>query len=244
MRQQIYERLLEGRALVLRYLREKSYGQLLRHLTRETKDYMIDPAPYDRYLITPYTREVSEAYGMEYVNASFVTVRGLRFIACQAPCAEYCGLFLEMVSRSGADMVICLADEADYFGASRVLSRNEVQLGGRAFLLDEVYEISGREVRRIKCLCWADHSILTHDEMDALNSYVTKVDSSPESLKIVHCRAGVGRTGTFIMHRVLSGVQDVTDDIFVDTLLRLRSSRPYLVENTCQIQFLAEAFLK
>lgn len=242
--EEIYAELTVGKPAVLRYLREKNYGQILRYLKKQTRSYMIQPMPYDRYGITPYTREVSETYKIEYVNASFVSLLGLYFIACQAPKEKYYNLFLEMVIRSNPSMIICLADESDYFSASQLVARKEVCYQDRLFLFDEVYVILGTKIRRIKCVCWADHSVLAFDEMQFLNGYILSIDDDPGSLKIIHCKAGVGRTGTFIMHRILSGIPNVTDEIFVDLLLRLRSFRPYLVENTCQVRFLAENFLK
>ena len=57
---------------------------------------------------------------------------------------------------------------------------------------------------------------------------------------LVHCSAGVGRTGTMlalnkIMEDIDGGAEDI--DIF-DTVLRLRSERVFMVQKLVQYEFL------
>ena len=60
---------------------------------------------------------------------------------------------------------------------------------------------------------------------------------------IVHCRSGIGRTGTFLLifARMLQQMHGTANSITItDTLTALRTYRKYLVENSQQFEFAYE----
>lgn len=98
---------------------------------------------------------------------------------------------------------------------------------------------------------WADYSKPEGEDRDALLQLI-KLSASmcaPTNPRIVHCSAGVGRTGTFIaldhlLQELESGqLQTVTDaetDPVYETVSQMREQRMMMVYNEMQMQFIYE----
>ena len=107
-----------------------------------------------------------------------------------------------------------------------------------------------REVRQVKHFqftAWPDHGVPTY--ATSMLAFVRRVQAgvqaSPDTSGpiIVHCSAGVGRTGTFIVidsmiRRIVSGAE--TLDVFGHVSL-LRSQRNFMVQTEDQYFFIYEA---
>jgi protein-tyrosine phosphatase len=98
---------------------------------------------------------------------------------------------------------------------------------------------------------WADYSKPEGEERDALLQLLqlTAEKSSLENPRIVHCSAGVGRTGTFIaldhlLRELDSGEllssKHFNEDPIYDTVNQLREQRMMMVYNEMQLQFIYE----
>lgn len=98
---------------------------------------------------------------------------------------------------------------------------------------------------------WADYSKPEGDDRDALLQLIRLSGSkcSPASPRIVHCSAGVGRTGTFIAldHLLLEleseqllQVHDEAADPVFETVNQMREQRMMMVYNEMQLQFIYE----
>lgn len=106
----------------------------------------------------------------------------------------------------------------------------------------------GREVRPLVQYCytaWPDHGVpQTTDELLQFRTTVRKAHNDDQSM-VVHCSAGVGRTGTFIgMDRYLDSCSnlDAKQDNDVHKIVRdLRSSRNFMVQAQAQYVYLYEA---
>lgn len=191
----------------------------------------------------------------------------LSYIACQYPKEKYIERFVEFIQKSGANLIISLVENGNYLSDEYLIRRKSVYMenklvnnmidndisseyaqltiqksAGDVFLYDESYMINNKEIRRIRCVKWNDHGIITIEQMEFLHNYILNMAST--NRMIIHCRAGVGRTGTFIMYEILKKRGKVSAHEFIKILLVLRSQRPYLVENICQLEFLANLFIK
>lgn len=249
IRTEIYECLEAIRGPAKALLREKKYDGLLGLITKATMKYMMPPTAYDAYSITPYTPEVSKVLKIGYVNASFVTVLDLPVIACQAPLPGFVDEFCKLVTENHTELIVCLSPNPTYLSAFECLETKDIEATGETgkghlLLRDRLLRKGEMTVRMIHCECWPDHGILAHSDMQRLYEYIEQTDETlRKAPQLIHCRAGVGRTGTYIMYKALRQMKEVAVDGFLDVLFQMRACRCYLVENIPQLQFLAESFL-
>lgn len=137
---------------------------------------------------------------------------------------------------------------------------------GTVKLLDYYYdETCGSHVRKLRLslgseskivwhylyACWPDHSKPQADTRAALLQLIKTSASKcpPGTPRVVHCSAGVGRTGTFIAldhllqeldsGQLLNVTDPETDPVF-ETVNQLREQRMMMVYNEMQLQFLYE----
>ncbi|PYH76724.1 hypothetical protein BO82DRAFT_406872 [Aspergillus uvarum CBS 121591] len=98
---------------------------------------------------------------------------------------------------------------------------------------------------------WADYSKPEGEDRDALLQLIKLSDSKSalDNPRIVHCSAGVGRTGTFIAldhllqelesGQLLEAVDPEIDPVF-ETVNQMREQRMMMVYNEMQLQFIYE----
>jgi len=115
----------------------------------------------------------------------------------------------------------------------------------------------GNVLIRINCLCWKDKVPLGRDAMKMLDTLflaslrVVEKHEQKSAPVIVHCLAGVGRTGSFIFYHMLRNAilrgevgQEALLSSFIDLFLYLRTKRTWMVEAVTQLEFLYDIFLK
>lgn len=195
--------------------------------------------------LAPYTDDISKTFKLGYyINASFVEFENDLFIACQQPKKIYHKIFFDFVEKSDADYIICLESQSEYLKELKVdeIVSEIKDEDGNLFISEVVYTFGNKKVNFIKCHTWPDHDILPKDKMDQLYEYTNKIPRNKR--KIVCCKAGVGRTGTFIMFRLLKNYEkNITPEIFISILKRLREQRMGMVYDAIQLEFLAEYFI-
>ena len=235
------DKLFENRERWLEMFKNDEYDKMIKEITVICHDYLFinDIMPkYDKFsYIMPYDNKVAIEYGIKYINASFVD----RFIACQLPKRTHLKEFHEFLEKSEINLIVTLKEKANYFKKEHL----EQLIEDNGLFRVEDYKLKNKTIRRVHCYIWEDHSVITPEQMAQLHSYIKKHPSFNDKHKtLIHCYAGVGRTGTMIMYSLLSEIDEmITPEIFVDLLLKLRSCRCYTVQNALQLKFLADIFL-
>ena len=118
-------------------------------------------------------------------------------------------------------------------------------------LTDHDLGITSREIRQLHYKGWPDHgvpsdsSLASFMQMFEIFTYML-LSSDPSEKAIVHCSAGIGRTGTTIglAHLITQlwaqknqGVEDPLISVF-STIRRLREQRYHLVQMPGQYEFI------
>ncbi|KAM7094095.1 receptor-type tyrosine-protein phosphatase delta isoform 5-T5 [Molossus nigricans] len=205
--------------------------------------------------------------GSDYVNANYID--GYRkqnaYIATQGSLPETFGDFWRMIweQRSATIVMMTKLEErsrvkCDQYWPSRgtethglvqVTLLDTVELATycvRTFALYKNGSSEKREVRQFQFTAWPDHGVPEHPTPFLAFLRRVKTCNPPDAgPMVVHCSAGVGRTGCFIViDAMLERIKhEKTVDIYGHATL-MRAQRNYMVQTEDQYIFIHDALLE
>ncbi|XP_037781153.1 tyrosine-protein phosphatase Lar-like [Penaeus monodon] len=195
----------------------------------------------------------------DYINASLITgpVEGTDYIATQGP-KDYrndtVSDFWRMVWHCRSNIIVMVANlvengqvkVAQYWpenqpilcgGLQVTLVETEVKIEYVIRRMLVTYQNEVQKVTQYQYIAWPDHGV-PHNPF-GLALMVSAIRAQQvEGPAIVHCSAGIGRTGTILF--VLLALDQIQTSSYFDgleVLLQLRNGRPRLIENTIQYNF-------
>uniref|UniRef100_A0A8C1FPH9 protein-tyrosine-phosphatase n=1 Tax=Cyprinus carpio carpio TaxID=630221 RepID=A0A8C1FPH9_CYPCA len=205
--------------------------------------------------------------GGDYINANFID--GYRrqgaYIATQGPMPDTFSDFWRLVWEQHTANIIMITkleeksrNKCDQYWPSRgtetyglmqVTLLDTVELATycvRTFALIKSGSGEKRELRQFQFTAWPDQGVPEHPTLFLAFLRRVKACNPPDAGPIVvHCSAGVGRTGCFIViDAMLERVkQEKTIDVYGHVTL-MRSQRNYMVQTEEQYVFIYEALLE
>ena len=186
------------------------------------------------------------------------------FIATQGPLEKTIEDFLSMCIQYDVQFIVMLCNLieeekekcAKYWDRKfinyEVVKRIETTVIDKGILLRRLNikkekENIEKKIDQIQFTCWDDHEGLTYEYYEKIITIIKYIDTYkkdyPEEPLIIHCSAGVGRTGTFICMYII--YQELIEQILNDNLTEIKISimnvvrkikemRMYSVENENQ----------
>jgi len=204
--------------------------------------------------------------GSDYINASFVrgdTPIGETYICTQGPLQNTIDDFWRMVWEQDCNVVVMLTKEVENlkikcarywpdkgfrvcgnFRISLLSEESTPELIIRTFSLEDVQSGVGRTVVHYQYVSWPDHGLPV--STTAFLELVRMVDKQKRTGPIiVHCSAGIGRSGTFCtVHHVITKFRhdasknDATPVFnIMQTVISMRGQRPGMVQTKEQYMF-------
>ncbi|CAA2990713.1 receptor-type tyrosine- phosphatase eta [Olea europaea subsp. europaea] len=178
--------------------------------------------------IIPYDRTLVHLSSEKYVNANWISelalsneVKARKYIAAQAPLQntleEWWSLFL---LPNGPRICVMLTG----------LTHPEGEI----------------EIKHIEYLNWPDHGVPSTSLglLDLVKLVEKLTAEEPERPLLVHCSAGVGRTGTFIavsnILRYLPYLESTKEDVVMQVVENAREQRCLMVQTEAQLQFVRQ----
>ncbi|GFO07585.1 receptor-type tyrosine-protein phosphatase kappa [Plakobranchus ocellatus] len=219
--------------------------------------------PYDHSRVLLSTGPGTDKHD-DYINASYIkgyNKEQQAFIAAQGPNATILDDFVRMIWEKRVDRVVMLTnlvearkskctmywpqDQEDTFGDITMKLVNTKVFAEYTIRQLRLFK-SGetpRDVTQFHFTAWPDK--LVPDNPWGLVDFHQRVLASPGSGPLlVHCSAGVGRTGTFIALCHLLQEAEATGKMdFLSTLWRLRQDRMQMIQTADQYVFLHWAAL-
>jgi len=204
----------------------------------------------------------------KYINASWILFKGYKqkFIASQAPIEDTIGDFWHCIAYHQVNIVVMLtaltegtkAKCARYWPETgrAIFSDTEVSLQSEEdsehYTLRSLEVVHGegspREVLQIQVKGWGDYSVLESTAtLLALINKVKEISGKSSAPVLVHCSAGVGRTGTYIAtQRLMETIEQAA--IFGrpcvwDAVVEMRSARPKMVQKKEQYVYIYSCLL-
>ncbi|XP_051567313.1 protein tyrosine phosphatase receptor type Fa isoform X3 [Myxocyprinus asiaticus] len=218
---------------------------------------------HSRVVLTP----VDDVPGSDYINANYID--GYRkqnaYIATQGPLPETLSDFWRMVWEQRTNTIVMMTrleeksrvkcDQywpsrgTETYGMIQVSMLDTVELATysvRTFALYKNGSSEKREVRQFQFMVWPDHGVPEYPT--PILAFLRRVkacnplDAGP---MVVHCSAGVGRTGCFIVIEAM--LERIKHEKSVDIyghVTCMRAQRNYMVQTEDQYIFIHEALLE
>uniref|UniRef100_A0A8C8JNI8 protein-tyrosine-phosphatase n=1 Tax=Oncorhynchus tshawytscha TaxID=74940 RepID=A0A8C8JNI8_ONCTS len=208
--------------------------------------------------------------GSDYINANYIrvtkTMRGKVFIATQGCLQNTVVDFWKMVYQENTHVIVMTTKEMERgrnkcvrywpdlnatkeFG--KVCVKNVEERPAQDYILREleVTRLDRREPMRYiwhyQYLSWPDHGV--PNEPGGVLSFLEQVNRTQSTIRdtgpiVVHCSAGIGRTGTIIVIDILIDIinrQGLDCDIDIPkTIQRVRQQRSGMVQTEAQYKFI------
>ncbi|KAL0963929.1 hypothetical protein UPYG_G00315470 [Umbra pygmaea] len=230
-----------------------------------SKNRYRDISPYDA------TRVILKSTD-DYINANYINMEipasSLinRYIACQGPLPNTCPDFWQMSWEQGSSLVVMLTTQVERgrvkchqywpnpdstitYGNFQVACLTEE--GNSAFLVREltltnVLSEEVRELTQIQYVSWPDHGVPddSTDFLDFVNLVRSKRAGKDEPM-IVHCSAGIGRTGVLITMETALCLMECGQPVYpLDIVRTMRDQRAMMIQTPSQYKFVCEAILR
>ncbi|XP_065939425.1 receptor-type tyrosine-protein phosphatase epsilon [Magallana gigas] len=199
----------------------------------------------------------------DYINANFIknAYGETAYIASQGPRANTVVDFWQMVWQENVSVIAMVTNlmegatikcqrywpEVDgsmikrgKFSIQLISTKNYANFAIHQLKVANSQTKKSRQVTHLQYTGWPDHGTPSPLELLAYHCYVSlAIEKRPESKLVVHCSAGIGRTGTFIALDVLQaqGERDGRINI-VEFVHTMRENRMNMIQNTNQYKFL------
>ncbi|XP_050686632.1 tyrosine-protein phosphatase non-receptor type 4-like isoform X6 [Eriocheir sinensis] len=235
-----------------------------RRQENEKKNRYRDISPYDTTRVTLTTSPSGDYINASYVNME-VQASGIvnRYIASQGPLAGTCADFWYMVWEQQSTLIVMLTTVVEQgrvkchrywprlyetvdFGILQVTCNKEEETPGfafREFTLINTETQEERHITHMQYLAWPDHGV-PDDSTEFLN-FVTQVRKARVGMvepTIVHCSAGIGRTGVLILMETAQCLIEANEPIYpLDIVKAMRDQRAMMIQTASQFRFVCEA---
>ncbi|XP_067875836.1 receptor-type tyrosine-protein phosphatase H-like [Heterodontus francisci] len=235
-------------------------------LDNKGKNRYTNVLPYDatRVKLTPQP----ESSTSDYINANYMPgyTSKMEFIAAQGPLPSTVADFWRMIWEQKSEVIVMLTNcvelnrvkcehywPLDYtpctYGDITVTVTSETILADwtlRDFIIKEVGSSETRSVSHFHFTVWPDHGVpKTTEKLLAFRQLIRDhLNKKPRGLPIIHCSAGVGRTGTLIALDYL--LQEVQQENVIDVygiVHKMRQNRSLMVQTELQYVFLHQCML-
>uniref|UniRef100_A0A665VCF8 protein-tyrosine-phosphatase n=1 Tax=Echeneis naucrates TaxID=173247 RepID=A0A665VCF8_ECHNA len=205
--------------------------------------------------------------GSDYINANFIPgyKHVKEYIATQGPLPETRNDFWQMVLQQKSSIIVMLTqcnerrrvkcdhywpftDEPVMYGEISVEMLSEAEAPEwtiRKFRLG--YADETQDVLHLNYTSWPDHGVPTVNAIESILQFVLIVRQQANRTKdpiVVHCSAGVGRTGTFIaLDRLMQHIREHEFADILGMVSEMRSHRLSMVQTEEQYVFIHQCVL-
>eukprot|EP01147_Barroeca_monosierra_P000494 gene495-3820_t len=241
----------------------------------KTKNRYKNILPYDETRVKLV--DVEEEVGADYINANYINgeVKSAEkaYIASQGCMPATVPAFWQMIWENNVPIVLMLTKEVErgrhkctaywpkdgckteIFGKFTVILKDEQDYG---IFVERSLEVQfggqSRVVTQYHYINWPDHGVPDDDEILSLlltvrqKKYELQHSSSdPVGPTVVHCSAGIGRTGTVIViDIIMDRIEEEGTDIDIDiqkSIQNIRAQRSGMIQTAAQYRFVYKAIM-
>ncbi|KAE9611383.1 putative protein-tyrosine-phosphatase [Lupinus albus] len=241
------------------------------HAVNLNKNRYTDVVPFDNNRVVLKSSTDYRPAALGYINASFIETSGnvSKFIATQGPLPHTYEDFWEMLIQYRCPAIVMLTRLVDHYKMVKCGDYFQAEDGPREFgnisilskwtnvtestLVLRHFEVTHRDqedtplsVLHIQYPEWPDHGV--PNDTSSVREILKRLYHLPPNLGpiVVHCSAGIGRTGTYCtihntVQRILAGDMSALD--IANTVAGFRSQRIGMVQTQDQYIFCYKAII-
>ena len=232
----------------------------------------VEKSDKDRYGdILPFKDNLVPLNEVKYINASFINIpEKHNFIATQAPLENTVSDFWEMIYEYNVNVIVMLCDIkegnkikcCEYWNKKlmekdnkfNLVNISEIKTNYKDLMLKKIeFQKNGhynvREVYHLNYIGWPDHNIPDLKQFyDTLVEMFDFINKEKSDTTVIHCSAGVGRTGSFLT--MINLYNNILEQMkkgntyfgisFFGLVRQLKEMRMLSVENDKQYTFIAK----
>ncbi|CEF65493.1 Protein-tyrosine phosphatase, receptor/non-receptor type domain and FERM domain and Protein-tyrosine/Dual specificity phosphatase domain and PDZ domain and Protein-tyrosine phosphatase, catalytic domain and Pleckstrin homology-like domain and FERM/acyl-CoA-binding protein, 3-helical bundle domain and FERM adjacent (FA) domain and FERM, N-terminal domain and FERM, C-terminal PH-like domain and FERM central domain and Band 4.1 domain and Band 4.1 family-containing protein [Strongyloides ratti] len=232
-----------------------------------SKNRYRDILPYDETRV-----RLQKNVSGDYINASHINIEipssGIinRYIACQGPLPTTCGDFWQMIWEQSCSTIVMLTttiengrvkchqywprlyDSQDYgrLIVTCIKERETPNCSYREISIKDSQTKEERRVSQMQYTSWPDHGV-PEDSKHFLDfvEEVRKTRHGSVDPMVVHCSAGIGRTGVLILMETAACKIEANEPIYpIEIVRKMRDQRAMLIQTTEQYIFVCDSILK
>lgn len=225
-----------------------------------------DISPYDQTRVI-----LQNGPNGDYINGNFVEMRisGTplvnRYIATQGPLQSTTEDFWQMVLEQGSTLIVMLTTVIErgrakchkyWPGVGEVLTMQNVivkcvkeetdDTGSFIFrdfvLIDVKNDNKSREIKHMQYTAWPDHGVPDSPQQFLKFTQDVRDNRKDENPVIVHCSAGIGRTGVLVLMETALCLMEASEPIYpLEIVKTMREQRAMMIQNASQYRFVCES---
>lgn len=177
----------------------------------------------------------------KYFNGSYILDK--KYIVTQYPLQNTISDFWNMIWTTNSNVIVNLTGDNSY-----LKYKSKYNVSVQLYYNDKILEVNKITVNGDKVVYyisfkkWIDHGVPSIEDFKKLMAIVTLYENLyKDNPLVVHCHAGVGRAGTFILiHYILNQFKEKNYWYPIEILKKMRERRAGMVQNIEQFNFAME----
>uniref|UniRef100_A0A6P7GN49 protein-tyrosine-phosphatase n=1 Tax=Diabrotica virgifera virgifera TaxID=50390 RepID=A0A6P7GN49_DIAVI len=224
-----------------------------------------DILPYDSTRVVLKIGSNGDYINANYVNMSISGTETInRYIATQGPLPATTEDFWQMILEEECNLIVMLTTIIERgrakchkywpgLGEALTMQNIIVKCVGeetdpsgsfvfRDFVLLDIKNNESRDIKHMQYIAWPDHGVPDSPQQFLYFTEKVRAARKGSSPVVVHCSAGIGRTGVMVLMETALCLMEVSEPVYpLEIVKTMREQRAMMIQNASQYRFVCES---